>query len=170
MKRFVPCAVILALAGAAPLQAQFFVGAGPTIPTSDFGNYAKTGWMAIGGMQFSLTGMPIKIRVEGMYGSNTHDGTASEKTNLYGGMANAVFGLGGGPVGFYLVGGVGYLDHHYDPGSSGNPSADEWKAVFGGGAGLNFGLGPLHAFAEARYLNRDNTAFFPVTVGLRFGM
>jgi len=169
MPRFVPYALALSCATATPLLGQgFFVAAGPTLPQGDYGSYAQTGWMAMAGLNLGL-GLPVKIRVEGLYGSNNHDGTASEKTNVYGGMASAVLSLGAGPLAPYLVGGVGYLDHHYDPGSSGNTGGDDWKVAFGGGAGLNFSLGPLKAFAEGRYLTRDGTNFVPLMVGVRLG-
>lgn len=173
MKRVFPVVLMLGLVAtaAASAQAKFFVGGGVTMPMGDYGDFAATGWMAMGGVQLSFPALPIQIRVEGLYGSNAHDGPQTDKTNLYGGMANVVYTIGAGPspIKPYLVGGVGYLDHHFDAGNTGFSNADEWKAVFGGGAGIGFGLGPLQAFAEARYLTRDKTNFVPIMVGLKFG-
>lgn len=173
MKRVLPvvCALSLMIPAALSAQAKFFLGGGPTMPTGDYGSFAATGWMAMGGVQLSFPALPMQVRVEGLYGSNAHDGATTDKTNLYGGMANVVysFGVGPSPIKPYLVGGLGYLDHHFDAGNTGLSNDDEWKLVFGGGLGLGFGLGPLQAFAEARYLTRDQTNFIPVMVGLKFG-
>jgi opacity protein-like surface antigen len=156
-------------AAAVPLQAQlgFFVGGGATMPSGDFGDYARTGWMALGGMNFGV-GMPVSFRAEGMYGSNSHEGDSGDKTNLLGGMASAsyVFGLSG-PISPYITAGIGALSHQYSPGTG--ESISEWKALFGGGAGINFSLAALGLFLEARYLVRDDTAFIPLVAGIRFG-
>jgi hypothetical protein len=166
--------IILALlmaVGTAPLAAQvgFFVGGGPTFPTSDYDDYAKTGWMGMAGVGFSLPALPIQIRGEGLYGRNSHDDTSGDRTDLYGGMANVTFSFPLGPVKPYLVGGLGMLNHHYAPGTDGVESENEWKAVYGGGVGINLSLAVVGLFIEGRYLKRSDTSIIPVMVGIRFG-
>jgi opacity protein-like surface antigen len=50
----------------------------------------------------------------------------------------------------------------------------ESKFAYAFGAGLNVGVGPLHAFVEGRYVSIQtsgtSTKFIPATVGLQFGM
>lgn len=162
---------LLLTAGTTPLAAQlgFFLGGGPTFPNSDFNVYAKTGWMGMGGVAFSLPALPIQIRGEALYGRNSHDDASGDRTDLYGGMANVVFSFPLGPVKPYLVGGLGGLNHHYAPGTDGVPSENQWKAVYGGGAGINLSLVMIGLFIEGRYLKRGDTSFIPVMVGIRFG-
>lgn len=165
-------AALLAVpAGAARAQAGFFVAGGPSIPLGDYGDFAQTGWMAFGGVHLGLPLVPVKFRAEGMYGQNAHEGPSTEKTALYGGMANVIFQVGPPlvPVKPYIIGGAGYLNHHYSPGDAGGASTDEWKVVWGGGVGVSVSLLVVGAFVEARYLKRNDTSFLPITVGLRFG-
>ena len=164
---------LIAALGAAPLAAQlgFHIGAGVTMPSSDYGNYAKTGWMGIGGVTFSLGPAPIKIQVDALYGINDHEedpNAPGAKTAVYGGMGNAVYNIGAGPIKPYVLGGVGYLSHAYSD-DSGDFNDTKWKFAWNIGGGVNFGLGGLTVFAEARYLDRDRTAFIPIFAGLRFG-
>lgn len=161
---------LIAALGAAPLAAQlgFHIGAGVTNPSSDYADFAKTGWMALGGVTFSIPA-PIKVQVDAMYGMNNHEGDTGEKTSIYGGMANAVYNIGAGTIKPYVLGGVGYLSHAYDAGNLGDFDETEWAFAWNVGGGINFGLGGLSLFAEARYLDRDGTAIIPIFAGLRFG-
>jgi hypothetical protein len=61
------------------------------------------------------------------------------------------------------------LNHHYAPGSTGVDSENQWKAVYGGGVGINLSLAMLSVFVEGRYLKRSDTAFLPLMVGIKFG-
>jgi hypothetical protein len=176
MKRFVPgltLALLLAGGTATPATGQigFVLGGGATIPMGDFGDFAATGWMALAGAKLGLPLLPIQFRVEGLYGQNAHDGPTTDKTNLYGGMANVIFQIGPPlvPVKPYVIAGGGYLNHKFSPGNSGLPAADEWKPVFGGGVGVSVSLMVIGVFVEARYLRRDDTGFIPVMAGIRLG-
>jgi opacity protein-like surface antigen len=162
---------LLLAGGTAPVAAQlgFFLGGGPTFPTSDYKDVAKTGWMGMGGVTVSLPALPIQIRGEGLYGRNSHDDTTGDRTDLYGAMANVSLSFPLGPVKPYIIGGFGTLNHHYAPGTAGVDSENEWKAVYGGGVGINFSLVMLGVFVEGRYLKRGDTSFIPVMVGIRFG-
>jgi opacity protein-like surface antigen len=174
MKRFLPVMTVAGLlAGAAPAAAQigFVVGGGVSVPVGEFGEFAKSGWMALGGAQLGIPLFPLKFRAEGLFGRNTHEGASGDKTTLYGGMANAIFQIGPPlvPVKPYVIAGVGYLNHRYSPGAAGAQSDSEWKPVFGGGAGVGLNLLVIGVFVEARYLRRDDTGFIPVIVGVRLG-
>lgn len=162
---------LLLAAGTTPLAAQigFFLGGGPTFPTSDYNDYAKSGWMGMGGVALGLPALPVQIRGEAMYGSNKHEDTSGDRTDLYGAMANVSLSFPLGPVKPYIIGGVGTLNHHYSPGTDGVDSENEWKAVYGGGVGINLSLAIIGVFVEGRYLKRGDTAFIPLMVGIRFG-
>ena len=148
-----------------PLAAQlgYQLGAGATIPMDPYSAYANVGWMALAGLSVAVPPSPLHIQIDALYGSNAHD--VSGTTILYGGLASARYavGGGGGSIKPYLIGGVGYLMQ--DSPGGGDGGAFAW----GVGGGINFGLGPLHGFAEGRYINRDDTAFIPVFVGVRLG-
>ena len=78
MKRILRSALVLgvvSLAGVGVAQAQgagrasFHVGGGVVLPTGDFGDVAKTGWQALGGVSFGLGSLPFDIRVDAIYGT-----------------------------------------------------------------------------------------------------
>jgi hypothetical protein len=164
-------ALVLTGAAAAPAAGQigFVLGGGATIPVGDYGDYAKTGWMGLAGVRLALPLLPVQFRAEGLYGQNTHDLLAGDKTALYGGMANVIVQIGPPlvPVKPYVIAGGGVLNHHYSPATG--ASEDSWKAVFGGGVGINVSLVVVGLFVEARYLRRDDTGFIPIMAGVRLG-
>lgn len=167
MLRLMQCVALAALVAGAPTVAPaqgFFVGGGLVLPSGEYGDLAETGYGGIGGLNLSFPALPIGVRVEGMYLYNSHKGTDAGSTSLYGGMASATYGIGTGPAGLYLIGGVGYLNHHFGA-PSGLPSSDEWKFSWGVGGGVNFSK----LFGEVRYMQRGDTKFIPIMVGIRFG-
>ncbi len=166
MSRLLKCVALAVLVAGVPasLPAQgFFVGGGLVLPSGDYGNYAKTGYGGMAGVNLAFPALPIGVRVEGLYLYNSHEG-ADSSTSLYGGMASATYGIGTGPAGLYLIGGVGYLNHHFGA-PSGLPSENEWKFSWGVGAGVSFSK----LFGEVRYMQRDKDKFIPIMVGIRFG-
>jgi hypothetical protein len=176
MTRTIP-AIALALVlsgGTTPLRAQgvtISLGGGATAPLSDYKDYAKTGWMTSAGVHVLLPKAPVEIAAEGLFGQNTHNDGSGDKTVLYGAVANIAyaFDIPNSPVKPYVVGSVGGLNHHYSPGTSGYPSENQWKAVFGGGAGVRVAFSGFGIFVEGRYLKRDTTVFLPILAGVRIG-
>jgi hypothetical protein len=164
------------LVSAGPVSGQgikFMFGGGLTAPVSDYKNVdgAQSGWMAMLGAAVSFPVIPIGVRVEGLFGQNPHSGTNTDKTVLYGGAASVLLKFGiPGPLSPYIIGSAGYLDHHYSPGDTGDPSTDEWKPVFGGGAGISLSLVVIGAFIEGRYMARSSTRFIAAMGGLQIGI
>lgn len=161
------------LVSAGPVSAQgmkITLGGGVSSPVSDYHDLdsARTGWMGMLGVTISLP--MVGVRLEGLYGENPHEGTNTDKTQLYGGAASVLVHFPLGSLSPYLVGSAGYLDHHYSPGDTGAPSSDEWKGVFGGGLGLSFGLAVVDVFIEGRYLTRSTTRFVLGTAGIQIGI
>jgi hypothetical protein len=156
----------LALA-AAPLNAQFFAGAYATLPSGDYGEYAKTGWMAEAGYGFWRSAND-RLAVWGAvgYGSNSHEGDADDKTNLLSGQAEVTYSLMAGGDGAYLIGTLGYLRHTYSPGNDAFDSVSEGGISFGGGAGWSFGK----FWVEGRYttasIENSTTAFIMLGAGI----
>jgi len=178
-------AAIIALAAPITLDAQtLYIAGGATFPTSEFGDYAKTGWMAAGGVVFNDIGTAgLGLGVEGFYGENKHNsedtGTSlgDSKTNPYGIMGIAVYNFDtGGSIQPYLFGGAGWMAHKY----TGNILGVDISET-GSGFGYQFGVGvgfdlseSIQLFGEGRYMGGtgdvSDTKFFGLFAGLAFGL
>lgn len=174
MRRFLIGASTLALAvvlGTTSASAQFFVGAGATMPSSDYGDAdagnAKTGWMAEAGYGiFESENGQLGIWLSGIYGSNNVDDDSGNKYNLYGGFGSVTYALTqGGSATPYVIGSAGYLNRQNKP-DAGESTNDGFMA-FGGGAGLSFN-GKF--YVEGRYMTgtKDDatTAFIMLMAGI----
>jgi hypothetical protein len=108
------------------------------------------------------------VRVDGMYAQTSHKSPVTGKTKLAGGTADLVWHFPTAVPGLkpYLIAGGGLFS--YNPGGGSTT-----KVTWGGGVGTSIGFGPIHGFAEARYLTVQlsgaSIKFAPVTVGLSFG-
>lgn len=155
---------------AAPLQAQFFVGGGATLPSGDYGDYAKTGWLANAGYGiWSSANERATAWIEGFYGSNSHDEVDGDKTNIYGGLGSVTFNLTeGGSATPYLIGSLGYMMHQYKSDTFPDEEGSEGGIAFAGGGGVSFGK----IYLEARYFSASiedaTTAFILVAAGITF--
>ena len=172
--RTIGLSVVLLLGITSVSSAQFFVGAGPTFPNGDYSKYAKTGWMASLGYGFDIGTNGLWVAPEFLYGSNSHDVTASDvtdgdKTNLFGFDAALGYTMAREKsVRPYFFGLLGTLNHQWSPANG--DSENEWGFVWGVGAGLNFKLSEkMSLWGEARYMARDHTNFIPLLFGLQFG-
>jgi hypothetical protein len=141
-----------------------YVGGGPSFPIGEFGDYAKTGWLAAAGVSVAVGGRGLSIGGELMYGSNKHSDVAGDKTNLPG-----VFGFiqyrAGDPArpGVYFFGQAGVLNHQFKPATG--SSDNDWKFAVGGGAGIDIPVGGASIFVEGRVIARSGTNFIPVLAG-----
>ena len=181
MKRIVKSVVVLgvvSLASVATLRAQapgrasFHIGGGIVLPVGDFGDSHKTGFQAIGGVSFGLAGLPFSLRVDGMYGQNSVDGVSGVKTSYFGGMAGAQFNLGSGPSPLkpYILAQAGMVSSKASGG--GLSSNSESDFALAGGGGLQFNLGSMNAFLEAKYMrvmSDPSAGLVPILFGIRFG-
>ena len=171
MKRFLSLTIVAFFIAAAPAAAQsIFFGAGPTFPTSDFGDIADTGWMIFGGGTYDLSEQ-LSIYGEGFWGQNgvTDSEGDLNPSGIMGGLLYGFSADESAPISPYVFGGAGLL----------TLSNGESESGFGfqGGAGLGFDLGGLDAFAEGRYTSGSielgtvdaTVGFFAIVVGLSFG-
>jgi hypothetical protein len=163
--------VALGAAPAAAQHASLSIGAGGVKPSGDYATADNMGWQLMGAVEVSVPRMPLAVRVDALYGQTTHQGgLLTGSTKLSGGTVDAVYRIGAPlvPIRAYVLAGLGY--YRVDLGAG----ASESKPAFGGGAGLSLGLGPMKVFGEARYMSiRTSTSplnFFPVSVGLTFGL
>lgn len=144
----------------AAIGQSIYAGFGGASPVGDFKDYAKTGWMAIAGVDVGLGDSQASIYGEGFYGENKHE-TDGDKTNPYGVMAGILYGLTSNPdaVGVYVFGGAGLLVHKYSSDTFENTTDSQFGYQAGAGVGIPLG-GALGLFAEGRYMGSKDTNYF----------
>lgn len=180
MKRILLNALVVgavSAVGAATLQAQgaqLGLGGGVIVPTGDYSTADKAGWHGLGMVVIDLPASPVSVRLDAMYGQTSHKTTLGGTTKLAGGTADLVWhqGLPKAPARFYLLGGLGFYNVKVDvPGFA---SASESKFALDLGAGVSAGMGSAKFFGEARFTSVQTsggaTTFFPISVGVLFGL
>ena len=169
LKGLVLSTLALALvAASAAAQIGFQIGAGMTIPQGDYGDAAGSGWNAMGAATFTLPALPVKIRADLGYHSNPSADDAFDVTeNIISLSGDAMFSFAPGPISPYILGGVtwGSASASGDDAVTTESSTDFGYNI---GGGLNFGLGPLKLFAEARWMSIGDADMVPITVGIHF--
>lgn len=174
-------AVLMATVGAAPAVAQgaqFSVGGGVTVPLSDFGDFAGTGFHGLAAVGFQPANLPVGFQIDGMYqrfGIDEAPDDFDANWQIIQGTANVVYTFVTAEESTfhpYLIGGVGL----YNQKLTGDDAGDaESNTDFGinAGAGFDFQAGSVGLFVEGRFHNvfsdPENTNFIPITVGVRFG-
>jgi hypothetical protein len=149
-------------------SARFGLGGGLVAPMSDYKTTDKTGWHVFGKVDIGIPLSPVGVRVDAMYGQTSYQSPLTGNTKLAGGTADLVWKIPTAVPGFkpYVVGGLGLYNVNRGGGSA-------TKFAWGGGLGTSIGVGPIHGFAEARYisiqLGGGSLKFIPLTVGLSFG-
>jgi hypothetical protein len=169
-------AIALAVLPATAARAQltnvhFNLGAGASIPNSDFGNAHDIGYNLVVGLGVPQRGSPLGLRIEGIYNEFAVSGAGDLKSHTGGVTANATYDFPLGLVrpgssgnALYAIGGVGYFSTKlFDEGS---------RTDFGWnlGGGFRFPLTGFAAYVEARYysISNANVKFTPITFGLVF--
>jgi hypothetical protein len=163
--------------------AEFSLGAGASVPLSDFGDVAKTGYHGLVGISFAPSSFPLGFQIDGQYHRLKQDANIGNRTNqIIMGTGNLIYKFktsedskfrpyliaGAGIYNFKLVSG----DNVAGPGvgNTGNTATD-----FGlnGGAGFDIKASGVGFFAEGRFhdvfTEGPNTKFIPITVGIRLG-
>ncbi len=175
---------VLATARVAHAQgAEFSLGAGASIPLSNFGDRAKTGYHGLVGISFAPSSFPLGIQIDGQYHRLKQDASVGNRTNqIIMGTGNLIYKFkssedskfrpyliaGGGIYNFKLVSGSDVAGPGV--GNTGNTSTD-----FGlnAGAGFDFKVGSIGAFVEGRFhdvfSSGPNVKFIPITAGIRLG-
>lgn len=166
----------LALAAPATAQARGYVGfgAGLSIPTGDFADNYKSGWL--GQVIAGITGANGMLggRIDGMYIRHSLDTDIVDgSVALLGANANLVVSPGSMDAKFrpYLLGGVGFFNAK--PEVDGDEGEGETKFAFNIGGGFQVKAGSRMAvFLEARYISirtEESIGLIPIAIGLRFG-
>jgi opacity protein-like surface antigen len=166
-------AVTLLATGSLAAQSSVWIGGGPTFPMSDYGDYAKTGWMASAGFGLGLgSSGKLGLQFEGLFGSNSHSDVDGDKTSLYGGMANLAYQLGNtAKLHPYVFGGGGLLVHKYSSDQFPDDEGSDSKFTYQFGAGLDYPMKSIGLWIDVRYLSRVEdypTALVPIMFGIYF--
>jgi hypothetical protein len=160
---------LIAASSAAAQRPRISVGVGGVKPSGDYGAFDNMGWNLLGAVEMGLPKSPLAVRVDVIYGQTSHQGGPAGTTKLSGVSADAVYHVGAPmvPVKLYVLAGAGY----YRVGIDG---VSETKPAFNAGTGVSLGLGPMKLFGEARFITVRTSGsavnFFPVNVGITFGM
>jgi hypothetical protein len=167
MRRFVTAGLTLVAALAlttAPAQAQFFVGAGLTLPSGDFDNYKAGLGVSAGVAVIKSADERMKVWAEGFYGMNKFDNDAVDvSATLMGAYGSATYDLmAEGSAIPYLIGGAGYMTIKVE-------DADrEGGFGFFGGAGVSFGKLWLEGRYSSASIEDATLSFLGVMVGYSF--
>jgi hypothetical protein len=173
MKRFagvVGAVALLSLCAPTPGQAQsVWFGGGGSFPVSDYGDYAKTGLLLIGGVSVPVGQEGLSVFGEGFFGQNGHSDFDGDKTNPYGFMGGVTLDLGTEDQGgVYFFGEAGILFHKF----ASDTFEGETSSGFGYGAGAGYWvpLGGVSGWIEGRAMNASiegsKTSFVAVLVGV----
>ncbi len=177
-------AVLMATAGLAPAVAQggakFSLGGGVTLPLSDFGEVASTGFHGLAAVSFQPANFPVGIQVDGMFHRFGMDDDftlgADVNTQVIQGTANAVYRFTVSEetkIRPYLIGGVGYYNFKLTGDDVPDGLDSESDIGINAGAGFDFAAGAVALFVEGRFHNvfteDESTRFIPITVGIRLG-
>ena len=162
--------------------AEFSLGGGATVPLSDYGDQAKTGWNGMAGISFVPGSFPLGIQIDGMYQRLKFDDAifaGDQSSQIIQGTANLVYKFKTSEESSfrpYLIGGVGVYNFKAVGGDdvSGFGEGDT-STDFGlnGGVGFDIKTSGIGLFVEGRFHNvfRDATdrQFIPITAGVRLG-
>jgi hypothetical protein len=160
-------------AGSVSAQARGYIGfgGGVSIPTGEFGDVAKTGWM--GQVVAGITGPTGKLggRVNGTYIHHGSDFDDDDSVRLLGAMGDVVFspGVPDAKLRPFLLGGLGFQNAKANT----TGAEGETNFAFNFGGGVNIGMGRAKLFIEGRWLRiqteGESTSLIPLSVGVRFG-
>ena len=171
---------------------EFGVAAGVAFPQGDGLDGVNTGFTVAGSLGFKPVNMPVGFRLEALYARFGSDEVSMSDENgsfsadghigFFGGTGNVIVTVPtASAVRPYLIGGAGVyhvsakIDASVTGGEGGGSfsvSDSETKFGLNGGAGLEFVMGSLRPFVEARFhsvfTSEENANFIPVTFGLKF--
>jgi opacity protein-like surface antigen len=166
-----------ALLIAAPAEAQmrtvtFGVAAGPSLPIGDLGDHFNTGWHVQGSFALAPMTLPFGVRADLNYQRFPEKAHDDHSIDMLSGIVNGIFALPGVNMRPYLTAGVGAYNTSFDDHDDDNGNGSTTDIGINGGAGVQFGLGALNAFLEAKFHNvfseGSATRFIPVSIGIMF--
>lgn len=182
-------AVALGLLLSAPAAraqgAEFSLGGGATIPLSDYGDAAKTGFHGLVAVSFAPSSFPLGFQIDGMYQRLKFEEAAvpgDRSSQILQGTGNLIYKFKTSEESTfrpYLIGGVGIYNFKRVSGNDvagpgvGNTGDTGTDFGLNGGAGFDFKAGAIGLFVEGRFHNvftdGSDVKFIPITAGIRLG-
>lgn len=170
-RAIVTSTAVLFMALALPLTANaqsVFVLAGLSSPSSDFGDFADTGWLAAGGVTFPVGEAGLWAGAEGLFGQNGFSNVDDETYKVFSAMGILGYDIQTeSSVSPYVFGGLGLMS------LSNGDSESGFGWQLGGGVGFETG-GNVSPFVEGRYqsasLDGGTLAIFGVAGGVSIGL
>lgn len=152
-------------------QASLTFAGGATMPMGDYGDYAKTGYMATAGVMVKTSKPRLSLGGHLLYGGNSHSDFEGDKTTLTGLLGTANYRLAdASKPGLFLLANVGFLRHTYSSDKFPSEEGTSSGVAFGGGAGFSIPRGAMSLYATIRYLTAsidgESTAFVPIMAGV----
>ncbi len=168
VRTFLTMLATLGLARAAAAQTSIFFGGGATIPSGEYGDYAKTGWIGAAGVGIPLPNSKVSVVIWGAYGSNNHDDDTGDKTNIYSGNGGLEYRFGDpAKAGIYVNGSVGFLVHSFKAGESQSDADEsETKIAFSFGGGPVIPAGKIVIWGWGGYVLATDTNFLGFLAGI----
>ena len=180
MKRLMMAVAGLVVAFAAlPVSATaqnptFHVGGGIANGIGDLGDFTEMGWMGFAGVDMPIRSMPgLGIGATASYAHIPYEGNADNATNIPALLVEASYLVGAesaSRIKFYLRGGVGVLQHRYDPGNTNGDDESETKAGFGAGVGFLYANPGVTPFVGVHLISGgSDTGYYTVYAGVSLG-
>lgn len=150
-----------------------YVGGGLTMPSGDYKEYAKSGFLADVGLGTNVgSSGKMFAFVDIIYGKNNHD-DEGDSTTLMGGGANIGIQSTGSSARIYGYAGAGMQQHKYNP-SGGGDGGSETKPYGRGAIGVSLGSGNTTFWAEVGMIqgfggDDGNTGYMPIIAGISIG-
>lgn len=146
-----------------------FAGGGATMPMGDYGDYAKTGFMADVGVGRNFGSGRVFAFADIFYGKNNHE-TEDESTTLTGGGLNIGISSTAMKARPYAYAGLGMQNHKYNP-AGGGDGGSETNPYARGAVGVSIGSGKTTIWVEAGLIqgfggDDGNTGYMPVLAGI----
>lgn len=146
-----------------------FAGGGATMPMGDYGDYAKTGFMADVGVGRNFGSGRVFAFADIFYGKNNHE-TDGESTTLIGGGANIGISSTAAKARPYAYVGLGMQNHKFNSDGAGDGES-ETKAYGRGAVGVSLGAGKTTFWIEAGLVqgfggDDGNTGYVPILAGV----
>ncbi|HEX5385930.1 MAG TPA: hypothetical protein VFW66_04450 [Gemmatimonadales bacterium] len=172
--------------GGSTSPVKFGIGGGLAVPLGTLNSQDKLGWHGQAYVRFRPSGSPIGFQVDGNYAQlKLEPGIPGfpGKTQIIDGTADIVFTIPTSTetvVKPYLLGGAGIYRLEINPDDESLRNRHVTKFGLNGGAGLDFGNGPVTFFAEGRFHNifsgtldniggTSNASLILATIGVQFG-
>lgn len=194
LSRLVPAATLVALALVLPTRsagAQLGLGAGVTVPSGDYGDAAKNGWVVSPFFEIKLPG-PFGLRLSGLWTRSDLDQGFVEDlptppssdqvtgdVNLIGGGLDGTLNITAIPVVKpYIIGGIGWYRQSVEQSVEGvgNEIADidesSTDVGYNIGLGLKIPVAFVNLFVEGRYYSMQTIReqnFAPIILGVSLG-